>query len=564
MPPNEPIEISLPPGGFRPSAAIGAVRRSGLPEKCETLAGGPFGHTSVTAGLLEILCESVDLALAAGEALCGAILDDIGDDDSLNLPALSTRQRQLVASFEIIALTDAARRDLDDLCGLPSDGGSLDSDGLDDLLSREQDEPERLEHVLRLANGWLEMKSQNGELAAHRGEEEQHDDSGIDDVTLARSLAAFFSLLRRAILDFTERSSFRPLVDALEERRIEAAGHPYHGLEIRERIDDRSGLRPVTPADVVGNDDFLDAGMRLARDVAGYDLESGSNPKHVNPILFGLGPPGSGKTYSAHAIGNYFLDYCRNRDVPARFRVVRRTDWASSYQNASARNLVRIFREEVYEFEGVCGVYWPDIDTAFASRSSQGLRMEEKQNLGAVFGIFDGTLLPKDGKWFLICDANTLHMDDATVSRIAQNPIRVEGPTEPDQYVELMREIQLGELREFLPEDDDVWQQIGRRAAQLDLTGRNIESIARNVRSNIQDFEYPDEYFEAAPRRRREIVRERSNPVQGDDILREIREWHAFQKNSEQRAEQKRFEREVDSIVRRLNASRDASGRSDE
>ena len=44
---------------------------------------------------------------------------------------------------------------------------------------------------------------------------------------------------------------------------------------------------------------------------------------------------------------------CRERDIPAKFQVIRRTDWASSYQNASAMNLVRIFREEVYGFEGV-------------------------------------------------------------------------------------------------------------------------------------------------------------------------------------------------------------------
>ena len=45
-------------------------------------------------------------------------------------------------------------------------------------------------------------------------------------------------------------------------------------------------------------------------------------------MLFGLGPPGCGKTVTAHALGNYFLRYCRERQVPARFVVVRRSDWA--------------------------------------------------------------------------------------------------------------------------------------------------------------------------------------------------------------------------------------------
>ncbi|MFB6350491.1 MAG: AAA family ATPase, partial [Bradymonadaceae bacterium] len=296
------------------------------------------------------------------------------------------------------------------------------------------------------------------------------------------------------------------------------------------------------------------AGMQLARDVAGYDFDAGENPKEVNPILFGLGPPGSGKTITAHAVGNYFLDFCNKHDVPARFRVVRRTDWASSYQNASARNLVEIFRQEVYEFDGVCGVYWPDIDTAFASRSSDGLRMEEKQNLGAVFGIFDGTLLPQDGKWFLICDANTLHMDDATVSRIAQNPLRVEGPTEPDHYVELMRDIQLEGLDPFVPDGDDTWRGIGERAAELGMTGRDVEAVCRQIRSRIQDFDYPDRYFEADPDQRREIVHELSNAVDTDTILRELDEWDDFHGDSEYKDEEK-FQKEVDAIVERLNTT---------
>jgi hypothetical protein len=190
---------------------------------------------------------------------------------------------------------------------------------------------------------------------------------------------------------------------------------------------------------------ILQAGLKLARDVAAYDLEQRRSPKQLNPVLFGLGRPGCGKTITAHAIGNYFLEYCRERDIPARFKVIRRTDWASSYQNASAATLVKIFKEEVYGFDGVCGVYWPDIDTAFASRSSGDLRSEEKNNLGAVFGIFDGTLIPKDGKWFMICDANFMQMDEATRSRIAQNPFTVKGPTTSEDYVQLLREMLLGE-----------------------------------------------------------------------------------------------------------------------
>ncbi len=544
--PND-IDVTLPTGGFHPAAAAEAVRESGLPDKLVSLASGPFGQTSTNLALLEGLTEAVDLALCAGESLRGEILDEADNAPSLALPDLSDPQRQLLAAFELVVASDAARRTIADLCGLPDHEGSLDLDGLPELLRRKRPAPERLTHILRLADGWLEHQSRSGALAGAPDEP--------DSQSAARAVGAFFGLLRDALFDYLEHSRLEPLVRGLEERRIEIADHPYDGLRIRERTDDRTGLQPVEPDEIVGNDAYLEAGLRLARDVAGYDLRAGRNPKSLNPILFGLGPPGSGKTITAHAVGNYFLDYCRRRGVPARFRVVRRTDWASSYQNASARNLVEIFRHEVYEFDGVCGVYWPDIDTAFASRSSDGLRMEEKQNLGAVFGIFDGTLLPQDGKWFLICDANTLHMDEATVSRIAQNPMRVEGPTDPVHYVELMREIELGELASFVPDGEEAWHEIGRRAADLGLTGRDVEAISRQIRSHIQDFEFPDRYFEADSEKRREIVRELSNPVDAATILAEIDEWQQFHRSTRRQTERERFQKEVDSLISRLNAS---------
>ncbi|MCA9711680.1 MAG: AAA family ATPase, partial [Myxococcales bacterium] len=357
--------------------------------------------------------------------------------------------------------------------------------------------------------------------------------------------------------------SLRPLVQALCRGSLRVLGHDYRGLEIRDaaRGEAVSGLLAVRPADIVGNDDYLRAGLRLARDVAGYDFAARRNPKRLNPVLFGLGRPGCGKTVTAHAIGNDFLDYCRARDVPARFIVVRRTDWASSYQNASALNLVRIFEEEVYGFEGVCGVYWPDIDTAFASRSSSGLRMEEKQNLGAVFGIFDGTLLPRDGKWFLVCDANTLHMDEAAQSRIAQNPFTVTGPTTPEHFVRLMRDLELRDVVAFCDVDEAGWGRIGARAAALGLSGRGVSSICGNLVAHVQDFELPDAWFGADAAERQRILAALGQRIDEARVLEQVERWARFHAEAEARDEQARFEQEVDGLVRRLNAGRVAAQR---
>ncbi len=320
-------------------------------------------------------------------------------------------------------------------------------------------------------------------------------------------------------------------------------------------------LKPVALGDIVGNQEYLQAGIKLSRDVAAFDLRRGRSPKQINPVLFGLGRPGCGKTITAHAIGNDFLEYCKARDVPARFRVIRRTDWASAYQNASANELVRIFKEEVYGFEGVCGVYWPDIDTAFASRDSGDLRSEEKNNLGAVFGIFDGTLIPKDGKWFMICDANFMQMDEATVSRIAQNPFQVRGPTAPEDYVRLLRDVLLRAQVKFVDANDAQWLELGKLCAAADLSGRAVESVAGNIRALIQDFEYPDEYFRADYDGRLRMIEQLSRRVDTAKIQQLVSDYIAFHKDAEEAAARKRFDQEVEQMVRQLNAGREAASR---
>jgi hypothetical protein len=215
----------------------------------------------------------------------------------------------------------------------------------------------------------------------------------------------------------------------------------------------------------------------------------------------------------------------------------------------------------VYGFEGVVGVYWPDIDTAFASRSSGDLRMEEKNNLGAVFGIFDGTLIPKDGKWFMICDANFMQMDEATRSRIAQNPFTVPGPVDAKDFVKLMRDILLRDVKRFVNPDDPRWLEAGQACVDNGLSGRNVESITNNIRAHIQDFEYPDEYFKATLERRREIIDQLSKRVTVDDIIERVKKFAEFQVEAEEKAAKDRFEREVEEMVRQLNAGREATER---
>ena len=548
--------VSPPAGGFDRAGLREVVKESGLGMALHRLVKAPFGHTVLTLRALDAVIAAGDLALQAGEALQGALLEDLARSGSLALPEPTADQRLFIGAFQVTVLCDGLAPRLAELAPTPDVHTDLEADGLEELLRRA---PRlAISSLLSMAGKYLEVQAQRQAGAMGSRLEER-------ELWVVTSLHAFLLQLQGAVRRLTHMGRLRPFGVALAQRKVVIGELRYEGFAARNVAEPVADLKPVQIADVVGNQEYLQAGLKLARDVAAYDLAARRGPKQLNPVLFGLGRPGCGKTITAHAIGHYFLEYCRQRDIPARFKVIRRTDWASSYQNASASTLVKIFKEEVYGFDGVCGVYWPDIDTAFASRSSGDLRSEEKNNLGAVFGIFDGTLIPKDGKWFMICDANFMQMDEATRSRIAQNPFTVKGPTTAEDYVQLLREVLLGELRAFVAVGEDSrWPEVGAALVAADLSGRSVESVAGNIRAAIQDFEYPDEYFKASFDERRRIINKMSRRIPIDTVLQEIADYVQFHRDAEAKEARDRFDREVESMVQQLNAGRAATARAAE
>jgi len=545
--------VSPPAGGFDRAGVRDLLKESGLATVLHRLVRAPFGHTVLTLRALDAVIAGGDLALQAGEALHAALLEDIARSGSLAIPEPTPDQKLFIGAFLVTVLGDTLAPALAELAPSPELHTDLEADGLEDLLRKTP--RSTLQTLLAMAGKYLEVQAQRQPGAAAPKLDER-------ELWTVTSLHAFVLQLQGAVRRLTHLGRLRPFGVALARRKVVVGELRYEGFAARNLAEPVSDLKPMRIEEVVGNQEYLQAGLKLARDVAAYDLTARRSPKQLNPVLFGLGRPGCGKTITAHAIGNYFLEYCRQRDIPARFKVIRRTDWASSYQNASAATLVKIFKEEVYGFEGVCGVYWPDIDTAFASRSSGDLRSEEKNNLGAVFGIFDGTLIPKDGKWFMICDANFMQMDEATRSRIAQNPFTVKGPTTSADYVRLLRDVLLGELRAVVASGEEArWPEIGDALVSADLSGRSVESIAGNIRAAIQDFEYPDEYFKASFDERRRIIDKLSRRIPIATVLKEISDYVQFNRDAEDKEARDRFDREVEQMVQQLNAGRAATAK---
>ncbi len=494
------------------------LRRAGLPEALTAVDAGSFGTTPLNLTALDAVSQAVAAALSLSR------LPEAQDlpGTCLGLALAEEAADRLGALVEVREPPEGAGLSLKDY----QDIAKKDSGGVLTALAKD-------------AAAFVRF------YGAHPDGRRRV----TRDSEAVCALASYFRLAARLLRRFGG--------DRLEAEttRLKFSG----GACSRISAEEPSQLLPVSFDDIVGNAEFVAAGTRLCRDVAGFDLKAGRNPKKVrNQILFVLGTPGCGKTVTAHAIGNYFLGLCQKSGIPARLRVIRRTDWASSYQNASASRLLEIFREEVFDFGGVSGVYWPDIDTAFAARGDSDIRQEEKANLGTIFGILDGTIGPRNGKWFMVCDANTLHMDEATISRISQAPIRALGPTAPEDFVKLLRDVKLRGKGPWLTLTEEEWGGIGRLCVEGKLSGRSVDNLSGRILTAIEDFDEPDEYFTLPLEEKEKLIAELSRKVDAARIKDLIDKHSRFEDEAQRRSEEERFQSRVREIRFHLSAQRAA------
>lgn len=520
-----------------------AIKKCGLVELSAQIDSGNFGTTVPNLLMLENLAAALEQAVFAHSLVTEKISRQQAPGSVALIP-LTEEEKQLAGYFFLRVFCHFATAAMTDLADTPEVEGALSEDGMDALA--QADAPELAMRIARLLCEFVRREKQRPTQEPLRSSEQT-----------ARTIHVFLILLGRAEAALSSRGRIGQMKRLLDKQSFQIGETVWAGFAPSGATQEAGSLlRPVTAADIVGNRDYLNAGLRLARDVAGYDFEKQKNPKQINPILFGLGRPGCGKTLTAHAVGNGFLSYCRERGVSAKFVVIRKSDWASSYQNASAGNLIRIFKE-LHRFDGVTGVYWADIDTALASRDQTGLRSEEKANLSAAFNIFDGTLIPFDGKWFMICDANNLAMDEALRTRIAQNPFHVLGPECPADYVRLLRDILLRDFCLYLHVSESEWAQLGELSFKGDISGRGMEGISRQIIDRIQDFTYPDKYYSADYEGRTKIIEQLSKTVETVAVREIIERYIAFEKDEEARRAKQRFDNAVKDAVFDLNVRKE-------
>lgn len=544
------------------------INSSDLFSTFQTIDRGAWGTTVLNLRMMEILERALALIMEITKQMQNVIASDRGSEGFVVFSEMSANEivftnifSLYAAAVEVLEIT----AELVDRITRREDMAIEASDDQLQLLAKAKIVSggtlniEKMTNLIRMDSGSVPrkiLKDYMDYIQFYRDHPDpvRKTDSSEKLITCSK---AYFELLKNTMEAIVRDSQYAPYRKALEEIPVNIMDKNFHGFSYtRETVKESTGLIPVALESVIGNKEYIRAAKRLAMDVAGYDFKACENPKRLNPVLFAMGNPGCGKTITAHAIGNFFLNFCKERNIKAKFVIIRRTDWASSYQNASAQNLIDIFKKNIIDFKGVVGVYWPDIDTAFGSRGDSGLRNEEKNVLGAVFGLFDGTILPKDGRWFMMCDANYLNMDKATISRITQDPYYVRGPETPEDYVTLFRDVMLSRHKKHLTLSDEEWLRIGSFCVENKISGRGMDNISRKVMNTIEDFELPEEYYESDIDRKREIIDEYSNSISFDQLLQTLKNYLVFEKEAEEKAYRKRFEDRAEEIRTNLFAQK--------
>jgi hypothetical protein len=541
---SEPITVRPEDVEARREEARDAIRASGIPAAMVDAAPGPYGISRAGLDLLEAFEAALATGLAAEDALSARIARDRARGFAAG--ALTEAERGFTCAFAVLVVCQEALF----LTHRASEAALPDrpfaASEVAPILARATSWAAALVRDLR---GYVEHYRNHADPSRRLGDPER----------LAACTRSHWKRMALAAHSRCAGLEHEPLREALEAATLRLPGVDYAGLVRRAASDENHlELLDVAIEDVVGNQEVLDAGLKLARAVASFDVAEGRNPRTVeNPVLFVLGSPGCGKTVTAHAVGRYFLGLCREAGLPGRFRVIRRTDWASHFQNKSASDLLRIFREEIFGFHGVAGAYWPDIDTAFAARGDADIRAEEKANLATLFGILDGTVGPRNGRWFLICDANYMQMDEALASRLTQDPKIAKGPETGADYVRLLRDIKLRDWRDLLPPDQE-WEVLGTRLQEGRLSGRAVAAVGGRIVAELQDVPEPAGFLNMSYDDKVAALRAAARPMSAPRIHEHVEHYLRFEKEAAERAHREQFERRVAEI--RLQLSAHAAG----
>ncbi len=317
----------------------------------------------------------------------------------------------------------------------------------------------------------------------------------------------------------------------------------------------------LTIEQVIGNQEFKERGLSAVENVLSYDPNAKSNIMMPFPLFYLVtGTPGCGKTIGAMALAKRFLDLAKQYGKPAEFFVLNSAKFKSEYQNKSANELYKIFTQKIFVPDKLYFVYMPDVDTIFSSRKADGQRQEDNNILGVAFDLFDGTATPRTGHFIVMMDANyTDGMDPALLERFRKSTITCYGPQTEEDYDRLLMDVCLkkGLEKGYVKVSDQEREQIAKKLVEHKLSGRAVDSIALEIKDRANSFAKPEGWFGMTFEQQQEQIGGLYVHSDGQFIIERIDHYQNFTREQEN----KEFERNVQTLMERMNINEEAARR---
>lgn len=314
--------------------------------------------------------------------------------------------------------------------------------------------------------------------------------SPVTDDDLKYTLEAVFSAWVKQFNWNTFKEVTEPF--GLDKTRMQygqfsAEGGLFQRKYTTVQVDERFML--ARRADIIGSEGYVKTLWNSMIQLLAYSHERRQNPYNPPGCVFTFGAPGGGKTFITHALVRELEQVCTERGIPLLALTHSTTDYASHYQNLTANQLSDL-ATRIRNFPGPVIMYVADADNIFLSRNDPNLTAEQRQTLSVYFKMFDGQLIPKNGKFMAVMDANYIEgIDDATKSRLFDLILELPRYDKADDFASLARMQLTKGLGSGVPITDAEWVELGQYLLQTPLSNREIGHVVSGIRRN---FEMPE------------------------------------------------------------------------